>query len=53
MLKELPKQQSNSPLSPSKTILDQIIKGYYISLHNTVLLAQENANLYTVNKKKR
>jgi hypothetical protein len=51
MLKNLLKQQSNSPPSPSKTILDQIIKGHYIALHNTVLLAQENANLRAANKK--
>jgi hypothetical protein len=53
MLKELLKQQLNSPPTPSKIMLDQIIKGHYISLHNTVLLTQENANLRTANKKKR
>jgi hypothetical protein len=34
-------------------MLDQIIKGHYISLHNTALLAQENANLRAANEKKR
>jgi hypothetical protein len=34
-------------------MLDQIIKGHYISLHNTALLAQENANLRVANEKKR
>jgi hypothetical protein len=53
MLKELLKQRSNSPPSPSKTILDQIIKGHCISLHHTALLAQENANLRAANEKKR
>ncbi|KAJ5261124.1 hypothetical protein N7478_009036 [Penicillium angulare] len=53
MMKDLLKQRSNSPPSPSKTMLDQIIKGHYISLHNTALLAQENANLRTANEKKR
>jgi hypothetical protein len=53
MLKELLKQQSNSPPTPSKIMLDQIIKGHYISLHNTALLAQENANLRAANEKKR
>jgi hypothetical protein len=33
-------------------MLDQIIKGHYISLHNTALLAQENANLRAANEKK-
>ena len=51
MLKDLLKQRSNSPPSPSKTILDQIIKGHCIALHNTALLAQENANLRAANKK--
>jgi hypothetical protein len=53
MLKELLKQRSNSPPNPSKIMLDQIIKGHYISLHNTALLAQENANLRVANEKKR
>lgn len=51
MLKDLLKQRSNSPPSPSKTILDQIIKGHCIALYNTALLAQENANLYAANEK--
>jgi hypothetical protein len=32
-------------------MLDQIIKGHCLSLHNTALLAQENANLRAANKK--
>jgi len=32
-------------------MLDQIIKGHYIALHNTALLAQDNANLRMANKK--
>jgi len=32
-------------------MLDQIIKGHYIALHNTTLLAQENANLRASNEK--
>jgi hypothetical protein len=51
MLKDLLKQRSNSPPSPSKTMLDQIIKGHCIALHNTALLAQENANLRAANEK--
>ncbi|KAJ5737298.1 uncharacterized protein N7483_002423 [Penicillium malachiteum] len=52
-LKDLLKQRSNSPPSPSKLMLDQIIKGHCISLRNTALLAQENANLRATNEKKR
>jgi hypothetical protein len=51
MLKDLLKRRSNSPPSPSKTMLDQIIKGHSIALHNTALLAQENANLRVANEK--
>jgi hypothetical protein len=47
------KQRSNSPLSPSKIMLDQIIKGHCISLRHTALLAQENANPRGANEKKR
>ncbi|CEO61207.1 hypothetical protein PMG11_05506 [Penicillium brasilianum] len=51
MLKDLLKQRSNSPPSPSKNILDRIIKGHYEALHNTAILAQENANLRVANEK--
>jgi len=53
MLKDLLKQRSNSPPSPSKTMLDQIIKGHCIALYNTALLAEENTALRTANEKKR
>ena len=32
-------------------MLDQIIKGHCIALHNTTLLAKENANLRASNEK--
>jgi hypothetical protein len=51
MLKDLLKRRSNSPPSPSKTILDQLIKGHYLSLHNTALLAEDNENLRMANEK--
>ena len=53
MLKELLKQRSNSPPTPSKLILDQIIKGAYLLLYGGALLAQDNANLRVANEKKR
>lgn len=52
LLKGLLKQRSNSPPSPSKTAVDQIIKGTYISMHNAAILAQENTVLRHANKKK-
>jgi hypothetical protein len=53
MLKELLRQRSHSPPTPSKLILDQIIKGAYLSLHGAALLAQDNTNLRAANEKKR
>jgi hypothetical protein len=53
MLKDLLKQRSNSPPSPSKIILDRILKGHCEALHNAAILAQENANLRAANEKKR
>jgi DDE superfamily endonuclease/Tc5 transposase-like DNA-binding protein/Psq-like protein len=52
-LRQLLKQRSNSPPTPSKIMLDQIIKGCTITMHNAVLLAQENADLRRANEKKR
>jgi hypothetical protein len=53
MLKELLKQRSHSPPTPSKLMLDQIIKGAYLLLHGAALLAQENNDLRQSNEKKR
>jgi hypothetical protein len=52
-LRQLLKQRSNSPPTPSKILLDRIIKGHMIALHNTALLAQDNTNLRAANEKKR
>jgi hypothetical protein len=52
-LKDLLKQRSKSPPSPSKTMLDQIIKGHYLALHHTALLAKEASDLRSQNEKKR
>jgi hypothetical protein len=51
MLIDLLHQRSQSPPSPIKTMLDQIIKGTALSLQNATLLAQDNANLRTANEK--
>jgi hypothetical protein len=51
MLKDLLHRRSNSPPSPIKSMLDQIIKGHCLSLHNTALLAQEVSNLRMANEK--
>ena len=51
LLKGLLNQRSNSPPSPSKTAIDQIIKGAYLSICSAALLAKENANLRQANEK--
>ena len=51
MLKDLLKQRSKSPPSPSNALLDRIIKGHSEALYNTALLAQENANLRIANER--
>ncbi|OOQ89515.1 hypothetical protein PEBR_07950 [Penicillium brasilianum] len=51
MLKDLLKRRSNSPPSPSKEILDQMIKGFQLALHSSALLAEDNANLRMANEK--
>lgn len=52
-LKALLKKRSKSPPTPFKIALDQVIKGYYISMHNAALLAKENTELCAANEKKR
>jgi len=52
-LKKLLRERSKSPPSPTKTALDQIIKGAFLSIHNTALLAQENTDLHALHEKKR
>jgi hypothetical protein len=51
LLKTLLDRRSHSPPSPIKTVVDQIIKGSYLSLHGAALLTQENANLRAANEK--
>jgi hypothetical protein len=51
MMKDLLDRRSKSPPSPLKLVVDRILKGHYISLHNLTLLAQENANLRIANEK--
>jgi hypothetical protein len=53
LLKDLLRQRSNSPPSPLKTLVDQIIKGHYEQLHSTALLLHENARLRVGNEKTR
>ena len=53
MYKELLKQRSNSPPTPSKTMFDQLVKSHLSSLHTAALLLKENADLHAANEKKR
>ena len=53
LVKKLLRQRSNSPPSPSKSAIDQIVKSAYLSMHTVAILAQENADLRRANEKKR
>jgi hypothetical protein len=53
MMRDLIDQWSKSPPSPLKLVVDQILKGYEIALHNTALVVKENADLRATNEKKR
>ena len=53
MMRDLIDQRSKSPPSPLKLVVDQILKGYEIALHNTALVVKENADLRVANEKKR
>jgi hypothetical protein len=52
-IKKLLKRGSQSPSSPSKRALDQLIKGCEIALHSAVLLAKENHDLRLANEKEK
>ena len=51
MIKDLLDRRSKSPPSPFKLVVDQILKGHYLSLHTLALVMQDNANLRAANKK--
>jgi hypothetical protein len=51
MMKDLIDRRSKSPPSPLKLVVDQILKGHYLSLHNLALTLQDNANLRAANEK--
>jgi hypothetical protein len=53
MMRDLIDQRSKSPPSPLKLVVDQILKGHEIALHNTAILVKENADLRAANEKKR
>jgi hypothetical protein len=48
-IKAFLKQRLNSPPSPSKTALNQLIKGCQIAMQNGILLEQENQELRAAN----
>lgn len=50
-LMDLLHQRSKSSPSPINSMINQIFKGSYISLHGAALLALDNANLRAANKK--
>ena len=51
LIKDFLKQRSNSPPTPSKTALNQLIKGCQIAMHQGILSEQENKQLRAENEK--
>jgi len=52
-VKALLKYRSQSPPTPLKAALDQLIKGCHIAIYNSVLLAEENRALCAANAKQK
>ena len=50
-IKQLLKQRTNSPPTPSKIALDQLIKGCGMAINNAVLLSKENQDLRAAHEK--
>ncbi|MBN0049359.1 hypothetical protein JS756_36025, partial [Streptomyces actuosus] len=50
-IKQLLRQRINSPSTPSKIALDQLIKGCGMAINNAVLLSKENQDLRAAHEK--
>jgi hypothetical protein len=50
-LKKLLRERTNSPPTPTKAALDQLIKGCEMAMNNAILLAKENCDLRAAHKK--
>jgi hypothetical protein len=51
LLKDLLHRRSKTPPSPINNVVDQLIKGAYLSLHSAALLTQDNTNLRVANER--
>ena len=52
-IKLLLKQRSRSPPTPTNRAIDQLLKGYQLSLHTNAILLQENRDLRAENETKK
>ena len=52
-IKTLLKRRTQSPPSPTDRVLNQLVKGCQMAMHNTVLLASEVKELRTANEKQK
>ena len=52
-IKALLHTRSRSPSSPSDCTLNQLIKGFRLTIQSTILLANKNKELHTANKKQK
>ena len=50
LIKQYLQHHSQSPSSSTKQVLDQLMKGCQIVMHNAVLLANQNEKLFTENQ---
>jgi hypothetical protein len=50
-IKKLLQHRTQSPSSPTKTALDQLVKGFEITLNGAAILAKENQDLRAAHKK--
>ena len=53
VIKRYLQRRTTSPPSPIKQVLDQLIKGCEMAMHNAIFLANENVALRAANQKKR
>ena len=53
LVKDLLKQRTQSPPSPTNCVVNQLLKGCEIAIHSAIILASENAKLQAANEKQK
>jgi hypothetical protein len=47
------KQRSQNPPTPTNQVINQLVKGFQMALHNTTILAHENEKLRAINERRK